>query len=726
MWMAAVTGGIWKSENGGQSWAPAADFMANLNVSSLAIVARPLKSDAIFAGTGESFTGGLEGHIRGAGIFRSLDGGRRWHQLSGTANLHFVNRLAVTADGASLFAATEDGVYRSTSFLKESEASVAFERLPSLSGTATTTVLCQPFDADRCVAAAYDGVYWTETANAPIAATLWTPSTGLPSGGRIELAYARANAQVVYASVDHNNGEIYRSTDGGKQFTLRSTGVGYLGHPNKQSQGWYANTIWAGDPMNQDMVVLGGVDLWRSMTGGQRVEKISAWSDRRSAHADQHAIVADPSYNGTTNRHVFVANDGGLYQTNDIAEPSVRWAAANTSYVVTQFYSGAAARGKNAGEIRLVGGTQDNGTFIYEGRPQGGGQWHTWLGGDGGFAAIAGTASKTYFYGSYQYLALNRSNDGTNAEAIHKCAGVPASNCIPDAVTEDMAPFVVPFILDPRDPKVMLAGASSLWRSADVTQPAPAWSAIAPPRGDSQNFISAITSEASDPSSPGASDIVWVGYRDGEIWRLDGAADGTWTPTTVSGHTAIGADPRHKLPQRFVTRLRVMDGELFATFAGYVGHQLPNCTFGDQCRVNENIWTYSKQDRTWRWVRADLLPPMPIYDVTAHPNDPTLKLLATELGVFVNGSTGTSTTWLPVNYGPANVVTHELFWLDTTLFAATYGRGIFALDLPQRPPLNLSKPRIHSSAGTNICHRCVARLQSRKSFAHAVTSAIFK
>ena len=92
---------------------PVNDFMANLAVSTM--VHDPVRGGVMYAGTGEGFYN-ADG-IRGAGIFKSTDGGNRgWSQLRSTDNsdFHYVNRLAISEDGSTLLAATRTGMYRST------------------------------------------------------------------------------------------------------------------------------------------------------------------------------------------------------------------------------------------------------------------------------------------------------------------------------------------------------------------------------------------------------------------------------------------------------------------------------------------------------------------------------------------------------------------------------------------------------------------------------------
>ncbi|MFZ1267149.1 MAG: hypothetical protein WAU95_11845, partial [Anaerolineae bacterium] len=112
MWAGSVSGGIWRSTNGGVLWGPVDDFMANLAVSTL--VMSPSNSSIMYAGTGEGFYNA--DRIQGAGVFKSTDGGTIWSQLGSTtsADWYYVNRLAFAPNGNILVAATSSGLWRST------------------------------------------------------------------------------------------------------------------------------------------------------------------------------------------------------------------------------------------------------------------------------------------------------------------------------------------------------------------------------------------------------------------------------------------------------------------------------------------------------------------------------------------------------------------------------------------------------------------------------------
>jgi hypothetical protein len=111
MYAGGVSGGVWKTTDGGQSWLPVGDSMANIAIGSMAM--DPANPNVIYAGTGESYVNG----IRGLGIFKTTDGGVTWTHLASTnnnANFHYVNDLVVSpVNSQRVYAATRTGVWRS-------------------------------------------------------------------------------------------------------------------------------------------------------------------------------------------------------------------------------------------------------------------------------------------------------------------------------------------------------------------------------------------------------------------------------------------------------------------------------------------------------------------------------------------------------------------------------------------------------------------------------------
>jgi photosystem II stability/assembly factor-like uncharacterized protein len=678
--------GIWRSTDDGATFAPVDDFMANLAVSCMA--GQPNNANIIYAGTGEGYFN-LDA-LRGAGIFKSTDGGTTWAPLAATipsaSNPHFrfVDRIAVSADGSTVLAAayrggdefspTQPGLFRSV------DGGVTWSQVSPLIGRIIVDVDFHPTDHNACIAAGYGGRVFISND----AGLTWTSSVGIPAvggtslAGRVELTYARGGSgKVVYASVDKNFGQLYRSDDNGASFTLKSTGKNYLGN-----QGWYSNALWAGDPADTNLVLVGGLDLWRSTDGGATLRKISTWTATQdSPHADHHAIVAHPKYGvaGDPNaRTVFFGNDGGLYVTKNVStagnnpgEPKTNgWRELVNTLSITQFQG--AAGNETTGVI--VAGAQDNGTLRF--KPSDGSEgWVETEGGDGGFIA-ADPTDPSIFYGEYVNLTIFRNNSGGDPSGLLPSqtyiSGLtsfspwlfkPAPFRIDDAADET-ANFIAPFVLDPNEPNRILGGGLSLWKTENARAPmtattGPTWSSIKDPIGSDlrDHPISAIA------VAKGDSKTIWVGHNNGDIYRADDG-DGS-VPHWVQ--VDAGTTP---LPNRYCHRITIDPTDkkrVYATFGGY---------------SKGNVWKTDDGGVTWTDIGA-ALPEAPVRSLVIHPTNPSYLYIGTEVGVF--GSEDDGATWSPTNEGPANVSVDELFFLGKTLYAATHGRGLFRIKLNTVP-----------------------------------------
>jgi photosystem II stability/assembly factor-like uncharacterized protein len=629
MWVGSVSGGIWKTTNGGSSWAPQNDFMANLAVT--ALVVDPSNPNLLYAGTGEGFFN-LDA-LRGAGIFKTANGGTTWTRLNATnnANFHFVNRLAISPTAVPqrrILAATNAGIFRSLN----GGASWTKVRTGQ-----TTDVDFHPTNSNLAIASSFGGRAYYSTNGGQT----WRPATGLPVtsqpfAGRIELAYAKSDPNFVFASVDNQGGQLWYSQNGGRSYQLISTGVQFL-----SQQGWYDNTIWV-DPSNYCRLIVGGVDLYgyysttNCLDSVTKLSQWQSWEDGTSAHADQHVIVQHPGFNGTSNQTVFFANDGGIYRNRlDRIGPTSGWQFLNNNLGITQFYS--AAGNPTTGEI--IGGTQDNGSLFY--KPSTGPQnWRLTFGGDGGFSA-ADPSNPNVFYGEYVYLNIFRSsNRGVSGNLIVNGLGD----------TNRCANFIAPFILDPNQSNRMLAGGCGLWRSNNVrTGSPPAWSRIKPNIAGNVP-ISAIA------VLKGNSNHVWVGHNNGDIYKSTNAlaANPTWVKVD-----------RANMPNRFVTRIALKTAnEVFTTFGGF---------------SPDNVWRTANGGTTWAdrtGVGVTGLPSAPVRSIVIHPTRRNWLYVGTEVGVFVSEDNGVR--WTAPQSGPANVSVDELFFLNNNVIvAATHGRGLF-------------------------------------------------
>ena len=217
--------------------------------------------------------------------------------------------------------------------------------------------------------------------------------------------------------------------------------------------------------------------------------------------------------------------------------------------------------------------------------------------------------------------------------------------------------FIAPFILDPNNANRILGGGLSLWRTNNAKAPntnntGPVWATIKAGIGKA---ISAIA------VAPGNSDVVWVGYEDGQVHR---SANGTQASPVWQRIDHAGATPL--TPARYCTRLTIdpqVPSTVYATFGGY---------------TRGNVWKTTDDGATWANI-GNALPEAPVRSLVVHPGRSTALYLGTEVGLFASDDGGA--TWSPTNEGPTNCSVDELFWMKEILVCATHGRGMFSIDL---------------------------------------------
>ncbi len=651
IWIGGVSGGIWKSTNGGSSWSPVDDFMANLAITS--IVMDQGNYNVMYAATGEGFYN-IDA-LPGAGIFKSTNGGTTWNQLASTNNTDFkwVNRLAhhPNADSSGYLYAVTRNPHR---VWKTTDGGTTWVNILTTT-SAAFDVRVHPNYHNRVIVGCRNDVYLSDDYGQS-----WTEHTTgaankLPSvPGRCEVTFCPSVSSRIYVSMDRNSGEIWRSTDNGVTWSQQCTGYNYLG-----TQGWYNNTIWI-NPQLSNYLVVGGIDLWRSTDGGATLTKISDWHDyhnggsENSAHCDHHIIIEHPDYDQSTNLKVYFGNDGGIQETNNVwtvSENSGWVNLANTTLGITQFYGGAAAPD---GSI-IVGGTQDNDKLRYKssGSWSGTGNWYQATTGDGGFAAVNYT-NTSIIYGEYALLKIKKSTNGGDSYSN-------AINGLEDAEDPTRALFIAPFSLDPNDPANLVAGGSRIWRTTDD---AGNWSEI---RSDIGGYWSGGTyyyycCSAIDIDD-GNSSRIWVGYQNGNVAMTTNAGT-LWTRVDNNG---IG------LPDRYVTDIAINpinSNQVFVTFSGYNA---------------DNVWYTPDAGASWENRSGNApndLPALQVNSVRYYPSSSNWIYIGTDLGVFATEDRGTKWSITPRysgnNEGPCNVEVAELFWQgDEYLIAATHGRGMY-------------------------------------------------
>ena len=718
MYAGGVAGGVWKSTDAGASWTTVTDLqMANLAVATLAF--DPANANTIYAGTGEGV--GNADAIRGAGIFRSTDAGATWTRLASTAtsDFHYNNKIVVSPrDGQRLFTATRTGLWRSTdggaSWTRPIDATAVGGCTDMAIQTAGATgylfVACGRTSSQGTVYRVVD-----DAVPSPVPESIMS----LVGQGRASIAVAPSNEHTVYVLASQRNAGggpgqyglhgVYRSTvDGnpGSFTTQRAGNVAFVdtaakinqlllsnpvialltecgfGTSSFSNQGWYDNVI-AVDPVNPDIVWAGGIDLWRSDDGGVTWGTAGYWwftkgADPEYHHADQHAIVFHPGYDGASNRVMFSASDGGIDRVDNARAATnttlaqlcgapvaggAAWNDRSSGYVTTQFYDGAAY----PDGLTYFGGLQDNGTLR---GTTASGQWSALAGGDGGYVAVdtLGDAvpSNDVLFLENTGKSLQRSTNG----------GATFSS-VTSTITGSGFLFIAPFAMNQGNRQQLWTGGFDIWRT---TNQATSWDRATGSSGTcGVGAISAIATHPLDGNR------VLVGMSDGcyhySHAALSAPNTGTWPGggTIATGNISWMAwDP---------TNLNVA----YATVSNFTTTTVLKTIDGGM------TWAPSMG------AGATALPQVPALTVIVNPDDPQQVYVGTDLGVFTSIDGGAS--WYLENTGFANVPVESLQFSQSTpryLYAFTHGRGAWRVSAAGGPTAPISTDDAFTVTGASL------------------------
>lgn len=639
VYISAASGGVWMSTDSANTFTPV--WPSNLPQATGAIASG--SDGTLYVGTGEANPGGGSLTYEGDGIYRSTDQGRSWQHLglthSATIGAIAVapsnpNRLFVAATGSLFRPGGERGVYRST------DGGATFQQVlgPPNQTTGAIDVQIDPTNPDRIYAAMWDrqripdvrryagvgsGLYrstdggetWTRLDN--VTALAPGDAVGLrsdPTLGRIGIGVSASTPGRVYIdTATLNEGDE-------KGFYVSTDGGDSFAAGTLSGAGgamWWTGKVWV-DPADADHVFVPGVSLRESRDGGR------TWANTGSLHADHHAMTWDPKVPG----RVYEGNDGGIYRSDDNG--------ANRSWLKgtvepwSQFYSLAISR---QDPTRLAGGLQDNGSQ----RTWGGERWNSFGGGDG-MQNLINPENQDVVFNCSQFGSCRRSADG--GTTFRRLTGA----------VSDRFNWFSPLEFAADDPNVVYFGGNQLNRSTDGGQ---TFTPISPdlsggPGNDEVYPFGTITTVGSSPNHP---EIIYAGTDDGRLWITRDSGK-TWR-LSLSG-------------QPWITRVKADERRpnvAFATLSGYRsgtqnGHVLMTLDFG----------------RRWFDITGNL-PQAPVNDIVLGPNG-TLYV-GTDVGVFLALAPGLPWLHLGSDLPMAPVTDIEYSPAAGTVYAATFGRGVY-------------------------------------------------
>jgi len=432
IYIGAPAGGLWKTTDLGLNWTSTTDQLPTLGVSAIAV--NPLQPNTVYIGTGDRDAT----DAAGIGVMKSTDGGLSWVLANNGMGEKIVGRLLISPVNAEiLFAATNGGIYKSIDgglnwVLKAGGNFKDMVFMPN------NPAIMYGAKGGKFMRSSDSGESWTET------------TAGIASSSRGVIGVSPANPMLVYfmTTSDTEFKSFYSSTDAGLTFTERSNSPNIMGWSclgdDTGGQAWYDLDI-AVDPVNPNILFIGGVDIWKSTDGGSSWQINSHWwgdCGKPAVHADQHIFEVSP-----LNGRIFAGNDGGIYWTDN---GGTAWHEISNGLAISQPYK----LGQSATESEMVvNGYQDNGSSIYDGN-----SWYAIGGGDGMECAID-FINPAYRYVTMYYGSIDRVYNNSNQGQI-------AGNGV-NGINEE-GDWVTPFILDEKDPNTMFVGYKNVWRSKNI------------------------------------------------------------------------------------------------------------------------------------------------------------------------------------------------------------------------------------------------------------------
>jgi photosystem II stability/assembly factor-like uncharacterized protein len=397
IYVGTPNGGLWKTIDGGQNWTNSNDFLSVIGCSDLLI--HPTNPDIMYLATGDND----HWSSYSIGVLKSTDAGLTWNStgmaFDVTQNVRISKMEFDPSNPEVIVAATSSGIRRT----EDGGATWSirlFGNFKDLEWPKGNT------DVVYCFSNSYKrsddgGITWL------------TISNGLPANGHSRLAGAitpdaDSILYILAAKGDYSLGGIYKSTDYGASFVQvtddqvnmlngSADGIGGGG------QSWYDLAI-AVSPNDEDIVWVGGINVWRTDDAGANWTIKSHWYGAQGipyVHADIHTL--DYSPDGSV---FYIGNDGGLFTSLNEGQ---QFLDLSDGLNISQQYR----ISQGATLSHLIAGHQDNGTNMYNGV-----SWERVAGGDGMDCLYDRNNSNRIFAAYQNGTHLRSTNGGANFSQI--------------------------------------------------------------------------------------------------------------------------------------------------------------------------------------------------------------------------------------------------------------------------------------------------------------------
>jgi len=572
-----ISGGMWLSEDGGQTWARKTPLNAHPGCTGIAQDIRAGKTNIWYYTSGELYGASSSApgaYYLGDGMFKSIDSGNTWTPVNATAggNPHLFSNVwqgvwRVATDPVAtqdvVYAATYGAIFRSAN-----------------GGTSWTVVRgsasAQPFSYYTDIAVTSTGVAYASLSSDGAQKGIWRSTNGttwtnitpafMPNVyNRLVIGFNPDDEDEVYffgttPGSGHYTSYIgsddwtslfkytYVSGDGsgvGGQWENRSANLPSTGTEFDQcaAQGGYDLVVKV--QPGTGTVVIGGTNLWRSTDGfasannttkigGYKIGTVFPFFELYpNHHPDLHEVVFLPSDPNV----MITGSDGGIHRTENCLAPFVEWSYLNYGYITSQFYTAIIDK-STPGDNTLIGGLQDNGNFfVNSSDPHA--PWVQTVNGDGSYGAIA--PGKAFYLLSVQ----------SNGVKVVKCAIDNSGTITGFRRVDPVGPapgdylFINPLVLDPNNANLLyLPAGNKVFRQNQLASiPLTGeWDPISQGWTQFPDTLTTGVFSAISISETAPSNRLYLGTSNNKVYRVDNAHTGTPSFTALPSPDTVSVD----------------------------------------------------------------------------------------------------------------------------------------------------------------------------------------
>lgn len=634
----AVSGGLWQSFDGGESWQAQNDMADNLSIT--AIAQSPFNPEVIYYGTGEAV--GNSADVPGEGIYRSLNGGESFSPLPNTLNEQFTAvwevKPAKNQAGVFYVSTRQGSLFR----FKDSGSSYSEVFQSNGNNRSITDIEVLP-DSTVFITVWGSGIFRSPNGKGNFTKV----NQNFPSANfsRVEMAYCQEQSNVMYAAFSSDprrtgaqNGltGVWKSQDGGQNWQE-------INNPSTRNNLSYRLSNYAlmigVKPDDPNSLVIGSVDAAYSRSGG------SFWRELNKSHVDYHKMTHNPQISND----FLVGNDGGIYRYS--------WASLspenlNQGYHVTQFYAGHYFPDSN----EVIGGTQDNGTQGFN-RGFSPDQFTRYFGGDGSYCAVSQEHPDTGFVSS-QRGRIHRSTNMTSANPSFTDVYDDMDRNRDDEIDDDVW-FINPFeINSAAENQLFFTTKDKVWLTTN-------WANDWEPLTENLLWGVPYNTAISNHENP----VIFIHGDQGLFYRMN-------DPLNSDAGDEINLRPSvpQSVKRNFLKSLKIHPEDSTVLYGSFSNYE-------DEPRI-WRITEAMSDDPQWQGIHGDLPKTLPVNSVAVHPDMPDSFLIAgTDFGLYVTRDQGQH--WVKEERIP-NVAVRQVRVRkdDNRLFVYTHGRGIWKANLP--------------------------------------------